>query len=214
MTNPSVSPSLLYLLSTGWGYAQDIYWLLMTPGAKEQANEKIEQLKNRTAYVATTPSKSIPAPFIPSNVSDTIEKIDNIMDFMIPASNYVGQFCFYSAVGCYAWHVSTRFFTTISLIFFAASAFFGALWADLRELNQTATLLRRDFKQIMDNKEGSLKKNHLPTKIDLTKNIIQNSIFHVNELSKSLFLIQYILRGAISQTESHLKGLDEQIIST
>ena len=214
MANPSISPSLLYLITTGWGYAQDIYWLLTTEGAQESTSEKIEALKDRTAYVARTPSKSIPAPAIPPNVKDTIEKIDNIMDFMIPASNYLSQFCFYTAVGFYAWHISTRLFTTVSLVFFLAAAFFGALWADLKELKQTATLLRRDFKQIMDKDEGSLQQKHLDTKIALTKSIIQNSIFHVNELSSSLFILHYLIRGAISQTESHLTGVDEQIKSS
>ena len=214
MANRSIRPHMLYLLTTGWGYAQDIYWLLMTEGAKEETNDKIEELKNRTAFLARTPKKSIPTPFIPDKIATTIDKIDNIMDFMIPASYYLGKFCFYTGLAFYVWHVSTRLFTTISLVFFAAAAFFGALWADLRTLNQTATLLRRDFKQIMDKNDGSLQKPHLQTKTDLTKTIIQNSRFHVEELSKSLFLLHYIFQGAISQTESHLKGLDEQIISS
>ncbi|WP_420422296.1 hypothetical protein [Simkania sp.] len=214
MTNPSISPGMLYLITTGWGYAQDIYWLLTTEGAKEQTTEKIEELKDRTVVLATTPKKGISAPFIPEQIAPTIEKIDNIMDFMIPASHYLGKLCFYTAICFYAWHITTRLFTTISIVFFAAAAFFGALWADLRTINQTATLLRRDFKQIMDKDEGSLQHFNVRTKIDLTKNIIQNSKFHVEELSKSLFLLHYILQGAINQTESHLKGLDEQIISS
>jgi len=214
MVNLSTSPNLLYLATTGWRYVQDVYWLMTAEGAKDITNTRIERLRNQTALVAQSPAKGKQLPSLPTDVQPTLEKINNIIKFMIPACEFLGLACHYGRFVFLFFHEMTSLFSVTSLTCLAIYAFFETLKTDLKEIKETAICMQRKFDLIMG-KDGSLKKIELNVRVHLTKVHIGDAIHHVKQLSKSLYFLnlKYLLGSPIKQTESHLRALDQRIIS-
>lgn len=211
MTQPTVDPGFLSLAFTGWYYIKDVYWLLTTEGAREKTQEQIERLKQETAARVISPRQGAVPP-LPEEVQPTLTKINNIMNFMVPTTHYLGEICFYTSLINYGWHVLTRFFTSLSLTLLVSAAVFFAMHSDLKKMRHCSTQLQKKFDLVIgESPEASLKRIQPHVRVALTKSHIQDALEEVRDLSKSLTFLHYILFPVFNQMESHLLGLDLKI---